>query len=327
MAERSKISWTDSTFNPWSGCTKVSAECEHCYAAVDYSVKVRGVKWGQNGNRIVKAESGWKDPLKWNREAEKTGQRRRVFCASLADVFEDWNGLMLDADMVPLHHGKSWCRDQRWVPVSLKIGKSLITMHDVRRRLFETIDETPNLDWLLLTKRPESVLRMWPRHIDAGDNPELWSVGLGDKDNGSLPRHLKNVWVGTSVGVRKTLGRIDAIRNFEYAAVRFLSIEPLLEDLGEIDLTGIDWVIVGGESGHGARPCNIAWIRSMVDQCRAAGVSCFVKQLGAFPVTGDGVPCYTINDKVKLKDKKGGDPEEWDADLRVREFPRAEALA
>lgn len=88
MAENTEISWCHHTFNPWSGCTKVSEACDICYAEVNYSVKMRGVKWGKFGNRIIKAESGWKEPLKWNRIAEAIGERRRVFCASLADVFE-----------------------------------------------------------------------------------------------------------------------------------------------------------------------------------------------------------------------------------------------
>lgn len=124
---------------------------------------------------------------------------------------------------------------------------------------------------------------------------------------------IPNVWLGVSVESRKYLGRIDELRKTP-AAVRFLSLEPLLEDLGALDLTGIHWVIVGGESGNGARPFNTDWARSIVAQCKAAGVACFVKQFGAH-VIQDG------ERRIK-KDKKGGDMDEWPHDLRVRELPQ-----
>lgn len=114
MAENSEIQWTDHTFNQWSGCTKIAPECANCYAAVNYSVKMRGVEWGPQGNRIVAAESMWNQPVKWNDKAateaavrENAGfpiERPRVFCASLADVFEDWQGPMLDSKKQSLLH-------------------------------------------------------------------------------------------------------------------------------------------------------------------------------------------------------------------------------
>jgi protein gp37 len=112
---------------------------------------------------------------------------------------------------------------------------------------------------------------------------------------------------------RKTRHRIDTLREVP-AAVRFLSLEPLLEDLGELDLSGISWAIIGGESGPGARPCNTVWVREIVEQCKAAGVACFVKQLGAHVIQ---------NGERRIKrDKKGGDMDEFPYDLRVREFPK-----
>lgn len=125
MAATSGIQWTDATFNPWSGCSKVSPACASCYAETNYSVNMRGVKWGPNGNRIVKAESGWREPLKWDRDAVKAGVRRRVFCASLADVFEDWKGPMLASNREPLWHsgdGKTW-----WEPAKTSY-RAAITM-------------------------------------------------------------------------------------------------------------------------------------------------------------------------------------------------------
>jgi protein gp37 len=150
----------------------------------------------------------------------------------------------------------------------------------------------------ILTKRAERLPKLMAR-IYGGAN---------------MGRILPNVWLGTSIGVRSTLHRVDDLRETP-AAVRFLSLEPLLEELGTLDLHGIDWVIVGGESGPGARPCDVDWIRAIVAQCKAARVACFVKQLGALVIGSYG-------DVVRLKDPKGGDPAEWPEDLRVREVPR-----
>lgn len=272
MAENSKIEWTDATFNPWEGCSKVSAGCANCYAETRAN-RFHTAKWGPHGTRRVASESYWKMPLKWNREAVsccpcsfphpahdscngRPYERPRVFCASLADVFEDWQGPMVDAKGQTLHDGKAWYSDEVWVPSELRIGQSVIRMDDVRARLFALIAATPNLDWLLLTKRPERFLLCWPY------------------------QSMKNVWLGTSVEDRKAVERIDYIRGMSAAAVRFLSIEPLLEDLGQINLEDISWVIVGGESGPGARPMHPDWVRSIRDQCQVAGVPFFFKQWG-----------------------------------------------
>ena len=123
---------------------------------------------------------------------------------------------------------------------------------------------------------------------------------------------LPNVWLGASVEDRARMDRIDVLRQIP-AAIRFLSLEPLLEDLGEIDLTGIDWVIIGGESGPGARLFDLSWARSIIAQCRAAGVPVFMKQVGSFAIGSGG--------QLRNADRKGGDPAEWPEDLRIRQFP------
>jgi hypothetical protein len=160
----------------------------------------------------------------------------------------------------------------------------------------------------------------------------LYGAGRGFDDWPGWP--LRHVHVGVSVEDRKHgLPRIDHLRATR-AAVRWLSIEPLLEDLGTLDLRGIDWVVVGGESGNGARPFALDWARSIVRQCRAANVPVFVKQLGRVPVqlgepTGSfrtdgetGKRQYEVAvTRLALRNRKGGDPSEWPADLRVREFP------
>lgn len=264
MGENTKIEWTDHTFNPWIGCTKVAPECANCYAE-HLAERWKLAEWGKGKPRHHTSETYWRQPLKWNRAAEQTGERRRVFCASLADVF--------DSEV-----------DAAW-----------------RADLFDLIRQTPALDWLLLTKRPENISPMLP---------DSWGEGW------------PNVWLGTSVGHPDSLWRVDELVKVA-AAVRFLSCEPLLARIDlepwltdpnpqafvslsryygpdGFDPTGsqvaktrvvnpkVSWVIVGGESGSGARPMHPDWARFLRDQCQAADVPFFFKQWGEwFPVMRD----------------------------------------
>ena len=251
MGETTGIKWCDHTFNPWEGCARVSAECTNCYAETRDGRWHGGVHWGKHAERKPMSASYWKQPLKWDREAAAAGVRRRVFCASLADVFEDRR------DLDPM-----------------------------RRDLWELIRATPHLDWLLLTKRPEMIPHIGMMSVGRChcDHPEdSTDPGIGRDGNGDY-WHARcqwpdNVWIGTSVGHPDTTHRIDTIRPL-WASVRFLSCEPLLADLGPIDLTDIDWVICGGESGPDARPMEASWVRALRDQCADAGVSFFFKQWG-----------------------------------------------
>ena len=341
MGADSAIEWTHHTFSPWRGCTKVSPGCEHCYAETLSKRNPSALgTWGPGGTRVVAAESYWRQPLRWNRDAAAAGDRRRVFCASLADVFEDWRGHVLDAQGNVL-----WRNPQGDViragltPVGNPIAQGYrpATLDDVRRRLFRLIEQTPHLDWLLLTKRPEAIGRLWAARDSLGDG-----------------RVLRNLWLGTTCeDQRRADERIPHLLAVP-AAVRFLSVEPLLgpvvlplrcekcgyaridqETLGDHYLCrgavpGIDWVIVGGESGPGARTCEVAWIRDVVRQCREASVPVFVKQVGSSPRGGgdvgpDGIErCERWSSFTRPADAKGGDPQEWPSDLRVREFPREE---
>jgi protein gp37 len=290
MGEASKIQWTDATFNPHRGCTRVSEGCRSCYAEAmsRRNPAVLGV-WGPGGTRVVAAESYWQQPLKWDRAAARSGRPHRVFCASLADVFEAWDGPMVDAQGRVLHYNSAatW-----WVAGPTPHGP--IPMQFVRERLFSLIAATPHLTWQLLTKRPENI------------RPMLAEIGLDAPP--------ANAWMGTSVEdqeqARKRISHLLGVP----AAVRFLSCEPLLEGLGlTVWLPGIAWCVIGGESGPKARPFDLGWARSLVAQCRAGGVAAFVKQLGAHPVAEGR--------RLALRDPHGGDPAEWPADLRVREFP------
>jgi protein gp37 len=231
------------------------------------------------GKRVIAAD--WQQPLAWDKAAAATGVRRRVFCGSMCDVFED------RADLI-----------------------------EPRAALFDLINGTPNLDWILLTKRPENIRRM---------------IGPATARVLGLP---SNLWLGTSIEDQRAADeRIPHLLTCrDLAPVLFLSCEPLV---GPIDFTvkcppafqptlrsdRINWVILGGESGPKARPGNVDWIRSIIRQCRAAGVPCFVKQLGGNPFDGYRQGYVLMKRTMSLNDPKGGDPDEWPKDLRVREFP------
>lgn len=231
MSQNSKIEWTDHTFNPWEGCQKVGPGCDHCYAEVRNARFAGGtaVNWGPGAPRRRTSAANWRKPLAWNATHDEFfavhSRRQRVFCASLADVFDN------EVDLL-------WRRD-----------------------LFQLIDNTPNLDWLLLTKRIGNVSTML-RHIGVEQLPD-------------------NVWLGATI-----VNRPEMLRDAEKllavpARVRFWSVEPMLGDLGEIPLHLMpDWVICGGESGSNARPMHPDWARDLRDQCAAYGVPFFFKQFG-----------------------------------------------
>lgn len=230
MAENSKIEWTHHTFNPWWGCIKVSPACKHCYAE-SWAKRVGQSLWGAKSPRRFFGDHHWREPLKWNRDAAATKVRKRVFCASMADVFEARREL------------------QPW-----------------RERLWELIGQTPWLDWLLLTKRPENVRRTVP-----------W--------NGAWPA---NVWLGTTAENQHWAERRIPLLLENDAKVLFLSAEPLLGPLdlrqwlrdGRNHVPGLDWIIAGGESGGSARPMNPLWAESLRDQCIASDIPFHFKQWG-----------------------------------------------
>ena len=303
MAENSKIEWTDSTWNPWIGCTKVSPGCANCYAETLMDTRYGRVKWGKGNPRSRTSESNWKLPLRWNDTAicnecgehskiariagnlgkcpvcHKDAMRRpRVFCSSLADWLDD---------EVPVE----WLAD-----------------------LLALIHATPNLDWLLLTKRPQnwghrvnySAAYLLAAKLPAGEWAAQWTTG----------HHPSNIWIGTTVEdqARADL-RIPELVQIP-AKVRFLSCEPLLGPVnlklerwrcnsydvlkgpvlklsGEISwkMDGesmIHWIISGGESGHGARPMHPVWAMALRDQCAAAGVPFLFKQWGEWQPFGQG---------------------------------------
>lgn len=292
--ENSNIEWCDHTFNPWEGCTKVSPGCAHCYAETRNARFGGGQapNWGKGAPRRRTSQQNWNQPLRWDRAAAKASRefeylrlvtashpivqnfvvplqdaprRPRVFCASLADWLDD---------EVPIE----WLAD-----------------------LLALIRRTPNLDWLLLTKRPQN----WKSRLDdvcsfepiPDEDYETYTLSdwISDWWNGKAPA---NVWIGTTVEDQQRADeRIPELVNIP-AKVRFLSCEPFLGpmELDDVPLNdrcfgpwdfpkgnpvpGIHWVICGGESGPGARPMHPDWARSLRDQCKSAGVPFFFKQFG-----------------------------------------------
>lgn len=227
MAENSKIEWTTHTFNPWIGCQKVSPGCDHCYAE-SLSKRYGWVEWGPHGERKRTSAANWRKPFSWAKAAKVSGVRPRVFCASLAD----W----LDNRVL-----------QVW-----------------RRDLATLIEATPELDWLLLTKRPENFSYYSP-----------WGSG----------RIPPNVWLGTTAENQEHYNRRWEILRKIPAKLHFISYEPAI---GPLDITQgdsgsavPDWIICGGESGAGARMMDPAWARSLRDQCDFMGVKFFMKQMTA----------------------------------------------
>lgn len=223
MAENSAIEWTTHTFNPWIGCTKVGPGCDHCYAE-GWAKRSGLVRWGVGAERRLTTAANWRQPVKWNKSAAAAGERPRVFCASLADVFDN---------EVPV----SWRKD-----------------------LFKLIGQTPHLDWLLLTKRIGNVAQMiTTQWLD-------WPT---------------NIWLGATVVNQDELDRDLQKLLAIPATIRFLSVEPMLGPIRFVrhgPLSELNWVICGGESGHGARPMEIDWAADLRAQCEARGISFFMKQ-------------------------------------------------
>lgn len=288
MAETTAISWADATFNPWIGCARVSPGCLHCYAEAR-DKRVGDHLWGVNAPRRRTTVAYWKQPLKWERNAAERGTPTLVFCASLADVFED------RADIEP------WRAD-----------------------LFALIESTPHLIWQLLTKRPENVRWMVPASWTGRCNCN-WPYPGATINHHAVgcpvfrPKWPANVWIGTTVEDQQRADeRIPELLKIP-APVRFISCEPLL---GFVDLSRagwltrhelirpgtnegdyaetlmnalmrqyrgplIDWVIVGGESGPGFRALDLNCARVVVNQCSLAAVPVWFKQIGGLrPTTG-----------------------------------------
>lgn len=313
------IAWCDRTWNPVTGCTKVSAGCKHCYAELMakrtfgrlYDVVHDGYKEG--GGKVYRTRrftdvqchpDRLDAPLRWRKPS-------RVFVNSMSDLFHE---------AVP---------------------------DEFIDRMFAVMALAPQHTFQVLTKRPA---RMRAYLRGAANDLRRWASAAVNVTQSPCAGHLEdstyplpNVWLGVSVEDQATADARIPLLLQTPAAVRFVSYEPALgpvalhewlthDDPLERDAV-LDWVIGGGESGPKARPCDVAWIRSVVQQCKAAGVPVFVKQLGARPVLVDAAGNIGFRGLLKvwpslpdgfysvLNDRKGADPSEWPPDLRVREMP------
>ena len=242
--------------------------CDNCYAKGLDGRHLRSAidHWGPGAPREIARELNWQEPPKWDRRAAAKGIRARVFCASMADVFD------------------------KEAPRA------------ARHRLWKLVRSTPNLDWLILTKRPQNIQEYLPHDWGSAGYP--------------------NVWLGTSCEDRKHgFPRVDALRAIP-AKVHFVSCEPLLEDISDIDLSNIDWLITGGESGRKARTFDVAWARALRDLCNKNNVRLFVKQMGARPIEC-GTPLKFHKTAEGKRDIDGKSTDNFPVDLRIREFPDA----
>lgn len=342
MSEKTKISWCDSTWSPIKGCSKVSPGCANCYITRTPPLRIKGWKFGDP--IYEDSERVWNEPFKWNKkpwicECQSTSHlglgtkcwqghtyhRRRIFATSLSD----------------------------WLHPNLPVA--------TLARFLDTIRRCQDCDFLLCTKRPELFVHRlqaaedaWAKISDSAEETCDWCYQWWT--GAESPR---NIWVLTSAEDQKRADeRIPHLLKIP-AVVRGLSCEPLIEPLdlklarpcdqdcqeyqdAECPSTAgkcvmqrnhVGWVIVGGESGKDARPCNVEWIRSIRDQCQAAVVPVFVKQLGSNSTIQVKPPSEVVGGaldgmvfsgrcRVKRKHPKGGDPSEWPEDLRVQQFPQ-----
>ncbi len=255
MSIKSKIEWTDASWNPIRGCTKISPGCKHCYACT-FSERFRGVAGHpfEQGFDLRLVPEKLDEPLAWKKP-------RQIFVNSMSDLF------LKDID------------------------------DDYIVRVAEVMMSANWHTYQVLTKRSERMRDLLNSTLSfAAQAPHIWwGVSVEDQKYG-VPRiaHLQAANV----------------------AVRFVSAEPLLEDLGSVNLTGINWLIIGGESGQGARPFNLDWARNLIGECKHQRVACFMKQFGRQPWDG--------GKRLKLASAKGGDMTEWPVDIRVREYPSTE---
>ena len=229
MGVNTKVEWCDHTWNPWRGCQRVSPGCDHCYAEA-ISKRFALSEWGPGAERLPQSDKYWQQPVRWDKAAKRDGVRRRVFCGSMIDVFDN---------QAP---------------------------DGARTRLWRLIRKTPHLDWQLLTKRPENILEMLP----------------GDWGEEGYP----NVWLGVSAEDQERYDHRWPILAHIPAAIYFVSYEPALGPVFFRRVTHTvwcpDWIIVGGESGPGARPMDPQWVRQVRDDCPGSGTAFFFKQWGQY---------------------------------------------
>lgn len=336
MGQDTKIQWAHHTWNPWRGCSHALLSdgsqhpgCLNCYAerGAKRNPTVLGI-WGENGSRVMAAPQTFGAPIRWNAEAEAAGERRRVFVDSWSDFFEENDAPVVD------HHGER-----------IKLGLNVpVALKNLRESALGIMHRCQWLDFMILTKRPQNSRRMLCETNPTG------RYLTSPRGSCGPAWYRENVWLLASVSDQKSADEMipHLLTCRDLVPVVGISAEPLV---GPLDLSeyleddhdqmlppgrAIGLVIAGGESGPRARPCVVEDIWNLVLQCRNAGVACFVKQLGSHVVTSN-VNCLewpegvnfaetdhmegAASGRIMLNDSKGGDPDEWPEELRVREFP------
>lgn len=373
MIEDSLIEWCDGTFSPWHGCCKISDGCKNCYAEVSTPVRVkrhRGLKlWGpsKTSSRDRTAKSTWdqvralaRKVRKFPDKCTKCGTR-----VNLYNLFQD--GLEQEQTICPakLNSEGKWddnaprCAGQIQRNNFPRIFPSLCDPFEehpdadkIRPDFWKLIEETPEITWLLLTKRTNNIKKMvpsewihrWPHHVGMGasvEDPKTAKERIAELAGVpawfrflSIEPLLKPVFLAQRAGLidpSPLPGKMHdggcsrcgmSSDSIDQRSLGFANILPSRQHRCPPGYEGenIHWVIIGGESGDHARKCDVAWIRSLIGECHEAGVPCFVKQLGAdVDDTTEGRPRFT---SMALKHPKGGDPDEWDPELRVRQLPQ-----
>lgn len=327
MAQNSKIEWTTHTFNMVWGCTKVSPGCDHCYAET-LSNRYGHACWGRGAPRRTFGEKHWAEPLKWNRAAEKAGIRARVFCGSMCDWADpeappeereklwpliratpalDWLLLTKRPNLIPRYLPTDWGAGYPnvWMGTSVESQQQVWRIDKLVRvpAVIRFLSCEPLLGPLDLSR--------WIGEYDCmrcgyrGDecSPHDYCQQCGDK----LPEGGDCEGCGSGA--------------FDVSCPQCGAVEP---EFGTADTNRhlalqLHWIIIGGESGPGARPFDLQWGRDLVRQCQVSGTTCFVKQLGSNPILEPGPISY------HCQDLKGGDIAEFPADLRIRQMPAARA--
>ena len=246
MANNSTIEWTESTWNPSTGCTKISQGCKNCYAAtLSKRLKAMGLKKYKNNFQFTQHKNEIELPLHWKKS-------RKIFVNSMSDMFHEQAAMEF-------------------------IGKCFFTMIKADRHIYQ-----------VLTKRPEKMVEF----------SKLFYKYFGFP----IPNHI---WMGVSVENNDTVWRIKELKKAK-CVIRFISFEPLLEEINKVNLSGIDWVIIGGESGHHYRPVEKKWIQSLIKHCRKQHVKVFFKQWGGIHPKSGGrrINGRTYNEYPKLKAMK-----------------------
>lgn len=293
--DKTKIEWADTTWNAVIGCQKISAGCKNCYAEVE-AERRRGTAGFPNGFDLTLKEHRLADPLRWTRP-------RKVFVNSLSDLF--W-------EKIPFEY----------------VAATYGVMAAAGSHTFQVLTKRPwhaqEFFWKVEDRAREAdlsvneyLLLMAAIHLEQYE--EFYHAkrvrGLAESLGSHMPWPLSNVHLGVSVEDGRVLHRVEHLRHLP-AAVRFLSVEPLIGPLDGADFSGMDWVIIGGESGLKARPMEESWLEQAVVTAQSAGAAIFVKQMGSVWAKQNGA-----------KHPKGGDPDEWPERYRIREFPADRPLA